>query len=175
MRDQTRGHARRCLTLSCACPPCSDWTLFRVQWEPILRMIVDQLQSIRWGTALLIAMAIAASGAVAEAGPYICDVPRALICEGCAEQISISLLPNGRCRISFTPTENATTPTVSPSSASTFVFSVVPGRAMAPTRLQRMILKAKPHTGFWRRRDLRPQINSVDTHCFVFNANRYCE
>jgi hypothetical protein len=37
------------------------------------------------------------------AGAYSRRVPRAILCEGCAKQIAITLLGDGSCRISFSP------------------------------------------------------------------------
>jgi hypothetical protein len=104
-------------------------------------------------------------------------VPRALLCEGCAEQISIALQPDGRCRISFTP-HHPTGP--SPAGASTsgetppFVFTVEVGPVAAPSVMRR------PTPARWRSRlaaQRRPiaQANPAHGRCFVFNGNEYCE
>jgi hypothetical protein len=103
------------------------------------------------------------------AGPYTCAVPRALLCEGCASQLAIRLLPGGGCRISFTaPSPGAPT---SPSGAApeapfTFVIESAPAAGATP--------------GHWRSRLAgrhKPLAEARTAHarCFVFNGNEYCE
>lgn len=99
----------------------------------------------------------------AKASEYLCRVPRALLCDGCARQIAITLQSGGGCRISFTPAD------VSPSqlpvrATETFEFRVEMS-PMAVPRLQRR----------WRTPRValaRPPPNSG---CFVFNGQKYCE
>jgi len=104
------------------------------------------------------------------AGPYTCAVPRALLCEGCASQLAIRLLPGGGCRISFTspsPGAQASPAGAAPQQAS-FTFVIEPGPAAGAT------------PGHWRSRlaaRRRPFAEAKTAHarCFVFNGNEYCE
>jgi hypothetical protein len=108
---------------------------------------------------LIIAVAIFAVGALfgtAEAGSVVCNLPRALLCEGCASGIVVSFTPANGCRIAFTPG------TAAPASEGvvpmTFVFGA-------------------PSNSGWTKR-LRaapaPAVTGRD-RCLVFNGNQYCE
>lgn len=39
----------------------------------------------------------------AAAGQYNCEVPVAVLCQGCATDVTIALQARGRCRVSFNP------------------------------------------------------------------------
>jgi len=112
------------------------------------------------GAALAaVAGATTISAPAARAGGYTCVIPRALLCEGCASQVAITLVRGGTCRVSFTPgaTEGA------PSGATAFSFYVqTPAVAAA----------AAPRPAAARPPAATAAPNSK---CFVFNDNRYCE
>jgi hypothetical protein len=90
-------------------------------------------------------------------------VPRALLCDGCAQQIAISLQQGGGCRISFTPTAVAPAPNDA-ASTSQLVFQV----QSAPVFPVPRVAAFRPH----RYALARP---APKGRCFVFNANEYCE
>lgn len=113
----------------------------------------------RHAAFLTIAALAAAAGAalpasIARAGDYACAIPRALLCDGCASQIAITLAPRGGCRVSFTPVAPGTTPT----GATSFTFHVQTPAVAAV---------AKP------RAEAAPKPPSAK--CFVYNNNQYCE
>jgi len=105
-----------------------------------------------------------------EARAYSCDVPRALLCEGCASEIMISLLADGRCRVGFT---SSAAPVTAPAvGEERFSFRV----DVAPP----YVVSRRPTSGYWRagltvhRRPLAA-LTSPRARCFVFNGNSYCE
>ena len=53
--------------------------------------------------AALIAALASLPGATAARAAFSCRVPRAILCEGCASQIAITLRRDGSCRIAFAP------------------------------------------------------------------------
>jgi hypothetical protein len=123
--------------------------------------------------ALLLALPGAGGAALAApiAGQYTCAVPRALLCEGCANQLDIRLLANGDCRISFTApsaTTGASPPGAAPAQAAlTFTIEQNPGAA-------------RRSAGRWRAAQARrpapiADAKAVHARCFVFNSNQYCE
>jgi hypothetical protein len=109
------------------------------------------------------ALAACLAAPAAKAGGYSCQVPRALLCEGCASQIAIALQPGGACRISFTPASASSAPTPSPSSAA-FEFRVETAPIAAP----------RPRRS-WRAPRLALLHPPTNPRCFVFNAHEYCE
>jgi hypothetical protein len=115
-------------------------------------------------------MRAAAAGAavvLAAASPawpseYSCRVPRALLCEGCASQIAITLQPGGNCRISFTPDSPA---------------AHAPAEATEPLEFRveaAPIVVARPKA-IWRPRAVAFARPAPSERCFVFNALKYCE
>jgi hypothetical protein len=95
------------------------------------------------------------SWAPAGARAYTCNVPRAMLCEGCAHDIVITLTAAGGCRVSFTPADGA-----SPSGR------VLPLRFEVIAPLARTL----------RPRLARPiSVTPAATRCFSFNGNNYCE
>ncbi len=99
----------------------------------------------------------------AKAGAYSCRVPRALLCEGCASQIAITLQSGGVCRISFTPAAAPSAQASSPASdAFEFRVETIPTAAPRPRWVRRA-----PRVAL-----LRPPTNR---RCFVFNSQEYCE
>ena len=94
----------------------------------------------------------------AEAASYSCTLPRALLCENCANSVAITLTPAGNCRVTFTPGVAASAET----GRQTFVFNVE-----TPPALRRRTWQAG-----WR----PPQRASTPPgKCFVFNNTQYCE
>ena len=124
---------------------------------------------VRNPTSLLVAsflLALAAGAPAASAGAlYSCSVPRALLCEGCASQVTITLLPGGSCRVSFTP--SAAPPAASPAGASAFTFEVQPPVATTNVYRRRVVAYAHPYPAAVG--------GGALSRCFVFNGNRYCE
>jgi hypothetical protein len=108
--------------------------------------------------ALSAALAATASISVARAGGYVCVIPRALLCDGCASQVAITLVRGGGCRVSFTPAA----PGSAPESGASFSFYVqTPAVGAAPRPA------AKPR---------QPAATAAPrSKCFVFNSNQYCE
>ena len=95
---------------------------------------------------------------VARAGGYVCTIPRALLCDGCASQIAITLVRGGTCRVSFTPIAPGTTP----ASGTPFSFYVqTPAVGAAPR------VAARPQQP--------PAAVAPRSKCFIFNNNQYCE
>jgi hypothetical protein len=90
----------------------------------------------------------------------VCHVPAAVLCEGCAERLSIRVTPGGACRITFTaPASPEAT------AAAKFVDINVEAEPARPARRRASRLSdAKPEAPF------RPQAG-----CFVFNGRRFCE
>jgi hypothetical protein len=108
---------------------------------------------------LVIALAIIAFGATlksANAATAYCNLPRALLCEGCASGIVVTLTPGGSCRVAFTP--GTAGPTSEGAVPVTFVFSA-PWRAR-----QTRHLTTRPS----------PTV-SGSSRCLVYNGNQYCE
>jgi len=117
--------------------------------------------------AVLVAAASLPGVTVAHAAAFSCRVPRALLCEGCASQIAISLRRDGTCRVAFAPplTAGASTPAISPQVDLSFQVEIPPplARAIPP--------RSKAGSGA-RVSWLRP---APQSRCFVFNNQRYCE
>jgi hypothetical protein len=108
------------------------------------------------GTATIILLASPAWPA-----EYFCDVPRALLCDGCASHIAIALQPGGACRISFSPASvNLQTPSHEPERVEFQVQAPQPVQRHIAFRRQQTAVFAKP---------------SPSRRCFVFNAAEYCE
>jgi len=106
---------------------------------------------------LALAFALALVGAVpAAAGSYVCDLPRALLCENCARDLTITLANNGACRVSFT----AGAPAAPEAQRMTLRFAVLTPAARARPRV---VARAVAHS------------SSASAHCFSFNGNQYCE
>jgi hypothetical protein len=110
-------------------------------------------------TALVAVFAATIPISIARAGGYVCAIPRALLCDGCASQVAITLVRGGTCRVSFTPGA----PGAAPTGATSFSFYVqTPAVDVAPQ------LAAKPRQPAAAAGATRPK-------CFVFNNNQYCE
>jgi hypothetical protein len=119
--------------------------------------------SIRRAAFATVAAFVAAAGSavpasVARAGGYVCTIPRALLCDGCASQIAITLVRGGACRVSFTPVALGT----APSGGTSFSFYV-----------QTPAIDAAPHVTAKPRQPAAAA--ATRQKCFVFNNNQYCE
>jgi nucleoid-associated protein YgaU len=108
--------------------------------------------------ALVAGAGAAVPGSLARAGDYVCTIPRALLCDGCANQVAITLVRGGGCRVSFTPVAPGTPPT----GATSFSFHVQTPAVGAAPRVAARPRQAAPAAA------TRPK-------CFVFNKNQYCE
>jgi hypothetical protein len=113
---------------------------------------------------------LAGAAAPARAATYTCRVPRALLCEGCAQQIAISLLPGGGCRVSFTP------PAAAPSSAAPSTSAPAPAGQLE-LQIQPAPSYAAPRAPVYRTRRvaLAPRKAAPAHSCFTFNGAQYCE
>ena len=108
---------------------------------------------------LIIAVAIVAVGAPlgsASAGTAVCNVPRALLCDGCATAIVVRITPRYGCRVAFTP--GTATQTWEGAVPITFVYGAPSERAWTKR------LRAAPAPDAAGR-----------GRCLVFNGNQYCE
>jgi hypothetical protein len=99
----------------------------------------------------------------AEAGQYSCQIPAALLCEGCARNIEISLLPGGVCRVSF----NAASAAAGANDAAVPVGKVDIRIQTPPSPPRRMAAYTRPRVALARR--------SSGRSCFLFNGHEYCE
>jgi hypothetical protein len=105
---------------------------------------------------------------------YSCHMPRALLCENCARDLSITLLPNGACRIAFAPASRPADGAPSPpqSAEVDLQIDVAPPVAASSAPLAR-------HAQWSGNRRLRRVSRLVtaapESRCFVFNGSRYCE
>jgi hypothetical protein len=104
--------------------------------------------------------------APAKANEYSCRLPRALLCDGCANQIAITLQPGGGCRISFTPSSGQT---------------AAPARTSSDQLELRVEAERVTITRFAPRRSAAGHTRAVawarpsSRRCFVFNTQQYCE
>jgi hypothetical protein len=107
--------------------------------------------------ATFVGLSILAAAGPASAGAYVCNLPRALLCADCARDLTIELIANGACRVSFTPSNPDT-----------------PKTETLPLRFQ--VLTPGPR--YWRpRHAAKPASASLgpSDRCFSFNGNKYCE
>jgi hypothetical protein len=107
------------------------------------------------------------TAAPAKANEYSCRLPRALLCDGCANQIAITLQSGGGCRISFTPAEaQATAPDKTPPDQLEL-------RVEAPPVV---ISHFVPRRGTaWHTHAVAWAKPASTRRCFVFNTQQYCE
>jgi len=131
---------------------------------------------VMWKLALaaLVAASTSLPGATGARAAFSCRVPRAILCEGCASQIAITLRRDGGCRISFAPPSTAaapSTPAASPQVDLDFQVEVAPVRG--PAGRAKRIYGGSPKGGNAARSSwLRA---APQSRCFVFNGQRYCE
>jgi hypothetical protein len=94
----------------------------------------------------------------AAAGQYTCEVPIAVLCQGCATGVSIRLDRNGGCRVAFNPTSSV---------AAAGLTGSVSFRILAPSA-----------PAFPRRVSYRSHVAPLPRArgaCFLFNGQQYCE
>ena len=114
--------------------------------------------------AFLAALGMTAVTSPARSGNYVCNIPRALLCEGCASQVAITLVRGGGCRVAFTPGVAGSAPTTQ----ATFNFVVqtpAVGKQWAPA-VKRVSAARAPQSA---------AAAAPRARCFVFNGNQYCE
>ena len=92
----------------------------------------------------------------------VCHVPAAVLCEGCAERLSIRVTPGGACRVSFTAPASP-----QPTGAVRFIDINVEAE---PPRASHHRVSPSRRTAVKPAAPLRPQ-----AECFVFNGRRFCE
>jgi hypothetical protein len=90
----------------------------------------------------------------------VCRVPAAILCEGCAERLSIRIAPGGTCRISFSPA-------TSPEQTGATKFVDINIEAEAP--------RAEIHHVSAPRLSVGTRPGRASPACFVFNGRRFCE
>lgn len=100
------------------------------------------------------------TAAPVAASSFACRVPRALLCENCASEITIRLTASGACRVVYTPG-----PAIGEAAGALSLNFNVDAPAMAPTRTFR-----RPGRRLAFHRPAAPS-----GRCFVFNNNQYCE
>jgi hypothetical protein len=123
---------------------------------------MSRSSSILWMRAAAAGTAVVLAASPARSSEYSCRVPRALLCEGCASQIAITLQPGGNCRISFTPDSPAAHPAAEATEPLEFRVEAAP------------IVVARPRA-IWRPRAVAFARPTPSERCFVFNALKYCE
>ena len=64
-----------------------------------MRALLDR----KLGLGLLAGLGSLAGAGEAGAAQYACRVPLAVLCQGCAGDVTIALQPRGGCRVSFSP------------------------------------------------------------------------
>jgi hypothetical protein len=97
----------------------------------------------------------------AEAGQYTCQVPVAVICQGCSKHVVISLQPGGGCRVSFNPL---------PEESQRHAAGAVDLQIQTPPAR----LAPRGRTAYRNRLVLGSRQPSNHA-CFVFNGQQYCE
>jgi hypothetical protein len=132
----------------------------RVEWDKQNAWII-------WALLPLVICTLSATGANA----YSCRIPKSLLCDGCANDLSITLLPNGSCRISFALPDHEHTK-LPQSGTVNLEVSVAPRaaqRRVVPLTRTR-IARGYPHIRYTTQTGPAQQGS-----CFVFNGSRYCE
>jgi hypothetical protein len=112
------------------------------------------------GLGLLAGLGSLAGAGAAGAAQYACRVPLAVLCQGCAGDVTIALQPRGGCRVSFSP---------------------APGGAVQPVSGAITLQIQTPSAQFTRRgassrqRSAAKPLQPSRGACFVFNDRQYCE
>lgn len=119
-----------------------------------------------WLIAVLLAAAAQPLGVAGARAGYACRVPRALLCEGCATAIAITLQRDGSCRISFTPPASPTQDGAAPPPTD-IDFQVEAPPAPKPAPRTTGVARSPRHVSWVRA--------APAARCFVFNDQRYCE
>jgi hypothetical protein len=123
------------------------------------------MRASRKSCAVWLAFGVAAYLAAprARSDEYACRLPRALLCEGCASHIAITLQRGGGCRVSFTPESAAPSANDVAKASEPFEIRV----ETAPTAWPRVARRPARRLASARSESRHP--------CFVFNAREYCE
>lgn len=97
-------------------------------------------------------LAAVAFALVGPARAAVCEIPRALLCPGCASDIRVLVTPAGHCRVSFTP-----------------------GGSEAPLRLT--VTTSPPARRLARAAPASPRLwrPGLSERCFTAGGRRYCE
>ena len=104
--------------------------------------------------------------APAKANEYSCRLPRALLCDGCANQIAITLQRGGGCRISFAPAEQTSASAKAPSEQLELRVEA------EPVAITRFVPRGRIA---WHTRSVAWARPASSRRCFVFNSQQYCE
>jgi hypothetical protein len=113
--------------------------------------------------AFVFAGTLTAFVACEPATAAVCHVPAAVLCQGCVERLSIRVMPDGVCRISFA---SRTAPSEA-AEAGKFVDINVDAGSPRPVRRRAStshLSDARPVSPLRR-----------STPCFVFNGRQFCE
>ena len=110
-------------------------------------------QAAFWSVLVVLSLA----GPQASASEFACRLPRELLCEGCAQNVTISLQRGGSCRVSFTPATGAP-----------------PAATEAKGQLELRIVSA-PNSATSHGVATRKRVSAPPKHCFVFNSKTNCE
>ncbi len=111
------------------------------------------------GFGLVAGVAGLIGAGVAGAAQYACQVPLAVLCQGCASDVTITLQPRGGCRVSFSPAPGAASPSVS---------GAVTLQIQTPAPPVRRGIYSRAH---YAARPFQPSRGA----CFAFNGHQYCE
>jgi hypothetical protein len=113
-------------------------------------------------TSFLLGLAGFALVRGAAAGQYNCEVPVAVLCQGCATDVSIALQADGGCRVSFNPASAAQGAQL----AGAVSFRIwAPNAPSAPAFRRRVAYRNRVAAS-------RPSSRGA---CFTFNGQQYCE
>jgi hypothetical protein len=117
-----------------------------------------------WRGALRWLILLGALASIESASAAMCNIPAALLCEGCAEHVSIRVNLNGVCRISFTPGDGSTSDGSGKSVRMEIEIDRPKARVLGSikTRRQQSVVNQL------LRKD-------VSASCFQFNGRRFCE
>lgn len=112
------------------------------------------------GLGLVLGLGSLTAAGEADAAQYACQVPLAVLCQGCATDVTVTLQPRGGCRVSFSPAPGAASPAVS---------GAVTLQIQTPAAPQaRRGVYSRAH---YAARPLQPSRGA----CFAFNSHEYCE
>jgi hypothetical protein len=113
---------------------------------------------------MLLPAALILGAPLSARADYACVIPRALLCENCAKDISILVGPSGACRVTFTPGEASSAPAAG---NLPIRVSVAP-----PVYVRPAVVRRAPR---WPRIARAQLIAPRSSKCFVFNGAQYCE
>lgn len=111
------------------------------------------------GRAALAALLACLAPAAARAAS--CEIPRALLCEGCASALTVTITPAGGCRIAFTPGGDA-----GPLRLEVRRLPTSRASTLRPS-WRRVATVASRRATLWR--------PAAGPRCFTAGLRRYCE